>query len=143
MWRSIVVILLGLWFISCSPSKLISSSEIRERIDTVYIPKHIQVEVQVPYEVVKEIVPVDQVAFAETSVAEANAQVLNGLLNLELKNKDVKLKGDTIVVEKTVNRDIEKIIYKTEIQEKNVIPIWIWIVMGLMIGSFVILYIKK
>lgn len=95
---------------------------------TVYIPVEKKTEVvvekrdtvvhtKIEKEVVKVVTP-DTVAVAQTRYAKARAEVANGRLKLELRNKDDSIKVATRVIYKTVRDSIP---YPIEvIKEKKV-----------------------
>ena len=65
----------------------IKDSVIVERVDSV-IYRDTTIFVQIPKEVVREIVPADSTSIIETSFAESRAEIIAGKLHHELRHKD-------------------------------------------------------
>ena len=85
------------------------------------------IEVPVPYEVIREIVPQDTVSILNTSIASSTAKVEKGMLSHSLEQKGtLKTQIDTFYVTKYVEK-IKEVEVPIEIQvEKKYIPEWCW-----------------
>lgn len=105
------------------------------RDTTVYVKDTVTVEV--PREVVKEIVSKDTVSILRTSVALSTAKIEKGMLHHQMEQKGViKTKIDTVIKVQYVNQYIDKEI-PVEVQvEKKYIPQWCWIslILNIIIG---------
>lgn len=114
--------------IGCSTIKEVpinNTEKIVYRDTTIFIKDTITVEI--PKEVVKEIVPTDTVSVLKTSVAESEAKIHKGMLYHSLKQTGkVKAKVDTIVKVEYKDRYIHKEIPIEVKVEKKVIPNWAW-----------------
>lgn len=86
---------------------VINTEKIVYRDSTIYIRDSVFIEV--PKEVIKEIVPEDTVSILRTSVALSEAKIEKGMLHHRLEQKgQVKAQIDTIVTVQYVDRIIEK-----------------------------------
>lgn len=123
--------------ISCSPLKEISVNTIEKEIirdSLIYIRD--TVEVPVPYEVVKEILPKDTTSILRTSVAQSEAKIEKGMLHHRLEqNGVVKAQIDTFYLTKTVEKIVEKEIpIEVEIiKYKRDNIFWISIILNIMV----------
>lgn len=144
------ILAIGL-MVGCSTVKYVpvkGETIIEYRDTTVYVKDTVTVEV--PREVVKEIVPKDTVSVLKTSVALSEAKIEKGMLHHKLEQKGtVKTKIDTVIKVQYVNQYIDKEI-PVEVQvEKKYIPQWCWIslILNVIIGvwfaaKFYFKYIK-
>lgn len=86
---------------------VINTEKIVYRDSTIYIRDSVFIEV--PKEVIKEIVPEDTTSILRTSVALSEARVEKGTLHHRLEQKgQVKAQIDTVVTVQYVDRIIEK-----------------------------------
>lgn len=98
------------------------------------------VEVPVPYEVVREILPKDTTSILRTSVAMSEAKIDKGFLHHKLEqNGTVKTRIDTFFVTKTVEKIKEVEVPVEVIKEVKHIPNWCWY--SLIANIVVILFI--
>lgn len=86
---------------------VINTEKIVYRDSTIYIRDSVFIEV--PKEVIKEIVPEDTTSILRTSVALSEAKIEKGMLHHRLEQKgQVKAQIDTVVTVQYVDRIIEK-----------------------------------
>lgn len=98
------------------------------------------VEVPVPYEVVREILPKDTTSILRTSVAMSEAKIDKGMLHHKLEqNGVVKAQIDTFYLTKTVEKIKEVEVPVEVIKEVKHIPNWCWY--SLIANIVVILFI--
>lgn len=126
---------------SCSVVKEIpvqTIEKIEYRDSLVFIKD--TVEVPVPYEVVKEILPKDTTSILRTSVAMSEAKINKGMLHHRLEqNGVVKAQIDTFYLTKTVEKIKEVEVPVEVIKEVKHIPNWCWY--SLITNIVVILFI--
>ena len=117
----------GLLLISCGTPKYITVTEKEYIKDTVLI-KADTVKVEIPKEVVVNVVPQLDTLKMETSVAEAEAYLdtLTQTLKGQIKNKKTELQKEIQVVEKTkfVERKVEVPVPYEVVKKKT--PRWAW-----------------
>ena len=121
-----VFILLG--FGGCSSVKYVpmqSETKVVVRDSIVRVVDTVKVEV--PVEVVKEIVPQDTVSVLKTSLAESEAKIEKGQLHHNLKQSGtVKVRIDTCYITKIE----ERVVYQDRpvevVKEVRYIPKWAW-----------------
>ena len=112
LFPSLVILVAGLLMISCGPLKEVPVQyidRIEYRDSLVYI--HDSVEVPVPYEVVKEVLPALDTSVLKTSNAESVAYLdtTRRMINHTLEQKGtVKTVIDTVIKVEYVDRLIEK-----------------------------------
>ena len=85
------------------------------------------VEIPIPYEVIKEIVPQDTVSILKTSVASSEAKIEKGMLHHKLEQKGtVKTQIDTFYV--TQIKEVEKLVEVPieVVKEVKHIPVFFW-----------------
>lgn len=133
----LVAIMLG----ACGTPKYITVKEKEYIKDTVLI-KADTVRVEIPKEVVVNVVPQLDTLKMETSVAEAEAYLdtLTQTLKGSLKNKKTELKKEIQVVEKT-----KYVEHKVEVPYevvKTKVPLWAWILLSVNVGLLVGFLIK-
>lgn len=93
---------------------------------TVFIRDTITIEV--PKEVVREVVPSDTISILSTKLATSEARVEKGMLHHKLTQKGaLKAQIDTVVTVQYIDRIINKEIPIEVIVEKKVIPTWCWV----------------
>ena len=86
---------------------VINTEKIVYRDSTIYIRDSVFIEV--PKEVIKQIVPEDTISILRTSVALSEAKIEKGMLHHRLEQKgQVKAQIDTVVTVQYVDRIIEK-----------------------------------
>lgn len=137
----------GLLLFSCGTPKYITVKEKEYIKDTVLI-KADTVKVEIPKEVVVNVVPQLDTLKMETSVAEAQAYLdtLTQTLKGTLKNKKTELKKEIQTIEKTkfVERKVEVPVPYEVVKTK--VPLWAWIMLsvnvGLLVGFLLILFLK-
>jgi hypothetical protein len=92
------------------------------------------IEVEVPREVIREVIPQLETSRLETSVAisEAFIDTLDRKLHHTLRNKETALKGklDTIVKIEYMDKIVEREVIKEVPTPEPYIPTWIWWVLG-------------
>lgn len=138
---------LGLLLVSCGTPKYITVKEKEYIKDTVLI-KADTVKVEIPKEVVVNVVPQLDTLKMETSVAEAEAYLdtLTQTLKGTLKNKKTELKKEIQVVEKTkyVEHKVEVPVPYEVVKTK--VPLWAWILLSidvsLLVGFLLSLWFK-
>lgn len=105
----LLLLILGL-VLGCGSIKeipVINTEKIVYRDSTIYIRDSVFIEV--PKEVIKEIVPEDTTSILRTSVALSEAKIEKGMLHHRLEQKgQVKAQIDTVVTVQYVDRIIEK-----------------------------------
>lgn len=105
----LLLLLFGL-VLGCGSIKeipVINTEKIVYRDSTIYIRDSVFIEV--PKEVIKEIVPEDTTSILRTSVALSEAKIEKGMLHHRLEQKgQVKAQIDTVVTVQYVDRIIEK-----------------------------------
>ena len=123
--------------ISCSTLKEIPVQTIEKEIirdSLIYIRDTI--EIPVPYEVVKEILPKDTTSILRTSVAQSEAKIEKGMLSHRLEqNGVVKAQIDTFYLTKTVEK-IKKVEVPVEVEiikYKRDTIFWISIILNIMV----------
>lgn len=98
------------------------------------------IEIPVPYEVVREILPKDTTSILRTSVAMSEAKIDKGMLHHKLEqNGTVKTRIDTFYVTKTVEKIKEVEVPVEVIKEVKHIPNWCWY--SLIFNIFVVLVV--
>ena len=123
--------------ISCSTLKEIQVQTIEKEIirdSLIYIRD--TVEVPVPYEVAKKILPKDTTSILRTSVAQSEAKIEKGMLHHRLEqNGVVKAQIDTFYLTKTVEKikEVEKPIEVEIIKYKRDTIFWISIILNVMV----------
>ena len=130
---------------SCGTPKYITEKEYIK--DTVVV-KADTVKVEIPKEVVVNVVPQLDTLKMETSVAESTAYLdtLTQTLKGSIKNKKTELKKEIQVVEKTkyVEHKVEVPVPYEVVKTKT--PLWAWIMLsinvGLIVGFLIILFLK-
>lgn len=132
--KKIVIFALTVLFVGCATPKIVyvpteAKTIIEYRDTTIRLVDTIKVDV--PREVIKEVMPILETSRLETSVAysEAYVDTIERRLHHRLHNKQTALKGklDTIVRVEYVNEYIEVPIIKEVEVEKPYIPIFAWI----------------
>lgn len=123
----LLVLLFSLGFISCSTVKYVpidTNSQVIVRDSIIRVVDTVRVEV--PKEVIREIVPQDTVSVLRTSLAESTAKVENGKLNHELRQQGtVKVKIDTCYVTKIEEKITYQEVPVEVIKEVKHIPNWV------------------
>ena len=114
--------------ISCSAVKEIPVQyidKVEYRDTTIFIKDTIKVEV--PKEIIKEIVPQDTISILRTSVALSTAKIEKGMLHHKLEQKGViKTQIDTVVKVQYIDKYIKEEIPVEVIKEVKHIPNWCW-----------------
>lgn len=137
----------GLLLVSCGAPKYITVTEKEYIKDTVVI-KADTVKVEIPKEVVVNVVPKLDTLKLETSVAEAEAYLdtLTNTLKGQIKNKKTNLEKEIQTVEKIkfVERKVEVPVPVEVVKKKT--PRWAWVLLAvnvsILIGFLVSLYLK-
>lgn len=105
----LLLLILGL-VLGCGSIKeipVINTEKIVYRDSTIYIRDSVFIEV--PKEIIKQIVPEDTTSILRTSVALSEAKIEKGMLHHRLEQKgQVKAQIDTVVTVQYVDRIIEK-----------------------------------
>ena len=132
--KNILIIIITFLFVSCAATKTVyipteAVTKIEYRDSLIYIRDTVKIEI--PKEIVREVVPQVDTSRLETSVAisEAYLDTLDRRLHHTLKNKETALKAklDTIVRVEYINHYIEKPIIKEVEVEVSYIPTFAWI----------------
>ena len=114
--------------IGCSTTKQIPVQTVEKVVvkdTTIYIKDTVKIEI--PTEVVKEVVPADTISILSTKLATSEAKIEKGMLYHKLQQKGtIKAKIDTAVKVQYVDRYINKEIPITVEVEKRFIPEWAW-----------------
>ena len=126
-----LLILAAIMLCACGTPKYITVKETEYIKDTVKI-KADTVRVEVPKEVVVNVVPELDTLKMETSVAEAEAYLdtLTNTLKGTLKNKKTELKKEIQTIEKTkfVERKVEVPVPYEVVKTK--VPRWAWVLLA-------------
>ena len=126
-----LLILVAIMLSACGTPKYITVKETEYIKDTVKI-KADTVRVEVPKEVVVNVVPELDTLKMETSVAEAEAYLdtLTNTLKGTLKNKKTELKKEIQTIEKTkfVERKVEVPVPYEVVKTK--VPRWAWVLLA-------------
>ncbi len=122
--KKIVLIILAIWLCSlcsCCPTKLLTSAQ-RDSVRVEIVERFVEisdtVEIEIPIEVVKSIVPSDSSSYLVNSLAESEAKVKDGVLFHSLKTLPQTL-SKPIVVEGKVR---DSIVYR-EVVKKNFVEV--------------------
>ena len=136
----LILLIFGLC-IGCGNVKQIPVQTVEKVVvkdSTIYINDTVTIEV--PKEVVKEVVPQDTVSILSTKLATSEAKIYNGSLYHKLTQKGtLKAQIDTVVTVQYVDRYINKEIPIEVVVEKKVVPTWSWI--SLIINIVILLII--
>lgn len=128
--KNIVYLIPFLFLISCSTIKEIpvqTIEKIEYKDSTVFI--HDTITVEIPKEIIKEIVPQDTVSQISTSLAFSEAKIEKGMLHHSLEQKgEIKAKIDTFFVVEYVDRIVEREIPVEVEVEKPYVPTFFWLV---------------
>lgn len=141
---------------ACAATKTVyvptqAETKIEYRDTTIYLRDTIRVEI--PKEVIREVIPIVDTSILETSVAKSQAWIdtINKKLMHHLENKKTNLKAkvDTVVIVKTKNEYIEKpIIQEVEVPVKYIPKIYnysLWFsiaVIAFILGRFILRFKK-
>lgn len=140
----LLVLLFSLGFISCSTVKYVpidTNSQVIVRDSIIRVVDTVRVEV--PKEVIREIVPQDTVSILKTSLAESTAKVENGKLNHELRQQGVvKVKIDTCYITKIEEKITYQEVPVEVIKEVKHIPNWVNYSLLLNIGLILLIGIR-
>ena len=125
----LLVLLFSLGFISCSTVKYVpidTNSQVIVRDSIIRIVDTVRVEV--PKEVIKEVIPQIDTSYLKTSLAESIAYIdtLERKLHHTLTQKgEVKIKYDTVVKVQYVDKIITKEVPVEVVKEVKHIPNWV------------------
>ena len=127
--------------VSCSTVKYVpvgTETVVEYRDTTIYLTDTVTIEI--PKEVVKEIVPQDKISILSTSLATSEAKIEKGMLTHRLEQKGtLKTQIDTIVTVQYVDRYINKEVPIEVVKEVKHIPNWCWY--SLIFNIVIILFI--
>ena len=116
------------FMVGCSTTKYVAiegETIIEYRDTTIFIKDTIEVEV--PREVIKEIVPADTTSILKTSVAQSTAKIEKGMLHHQLEQKGTVLSQlDTIVKVEYVDKHIYEEVPIEVVKEVKYTPEWVW-----------------
>lgn len=133
----------GLLLVSCGAPKYITVKE-KEYIKDTVILKADTVKVEIPKEVVVNVVPELDTLKMETSIAESTAYLdtLTNTLKGSISNKKTELKKEIQVVEKTkfVERKVEVPVEVEVVKTKT--PRWAWVLLLINITALVSFLIR-
>ena len=149
--KHLILVILVIFLTGCAAVKEIPVKDYEKivyRDSTVYIRDTVTIEV--PKEIIKEIVPQDTTSILRTSVALSEAKIEKGMLHHKLEQQgQIKTVYDTIVTVQYVDRIVEKDkIIEVEV-EKKYIPEWCYwcliyaIVLTLLVAFYVYLKLKR
>lgn len=117
-----------LLMVGCSTIKYVpieGETIIEYRDTTIFIKDTIEVEV--PREVIKEIVPADTTSILKTSVAQSTAKIEKGMLHHQLEQKGtIPVQIDTIVKVEYVDKYIYEEVPIEVVKEVKYTPDWAW-----------------
>lgn len=140
----LLVLLFSLGFISCSTVKYVpidTNSQVIVRDSIIRVVDTVRVEV--PKEVIREIVPQDTVSILKTSLAESTAKVENGKLNHELRQQGtVSVKVDTWYITKIEEKITYQEVPVEVIKEVKHIPNWVSYSLLVNIGFLVLIGLR-
>ena len=138
-----LLILVAIMLSACSTPKYITVKE-KEYIKDTVVVKADTVKVEVPKEVVVNVVPELDTLRMETSVAEAEAYLdtLTQTLKGSLKNKKTELKKEIQTIEKTkfVERKVEVPVPYEVVKTK--VPRWAWVLLAFNVSLLIGFLIK-
>lgn len=133
----------GLLLVSCGTPKYITVTEKEYIKDTVKI-KADTVKVEIPKEVIVNVVPQLDTLKMETSVAEAEAYLdtLTQTLKGSIKNKKTELQKEIQVVEKikVVEHKVEVPVPVEVVKKKT--PRWAWVLLSFNVSILIVFLIK-
>lgn len=133
----------GLLLVSCGTPKYITVKE-KEYIKDTVVLKADTVKVEIPKEVVVNVVPELDTLKMETSIAESTAYLdtLTNTLKGSIKNKKTELKKEIQVVEKIkfVERKVEVPVEVEVVKTKT--PRWAWVLLLINITALVSFLIR-
>lgn len=135
--KKIIILLVLPLLVGCATPRVVyvpaESKTIIEYRDSIIHVKD-TIEVEVPREVIREVIPQLETSRLETSVAisEAFIDTLDRKLHHTLRNKETALKGklDTIVRVEYINKYIEKEVINEVPVEVPYIPKFVWWIVG-------------
>lgn len=140
----LLVLLFSLGLIGCSTVKYVpidTSSQVIVRDSIIHVRDTVRVEV--PKEIVREIVPQDTVSILKTSLAESTAKVENGKLNHSLRQQGtVKVKIDTCYITKIEEKITYQEVPVEVIKEVKHIPNWVSYSLLVNIGFLVLIGLR-
>lgn len=123
----LLVLLFSIGLIGCSTVKYVpidTNTQVIVRDSIIHVRDTVRVEV--PKEIVREIVPQDTVSVLKTSLAESTAKVENGKLNHELRQQGtVKVRIDTCYITKIEEKITYQEVPVEVIKEVKHIPNWV------------------
>lgn len=123
----LLVLLFSVGLIGCSTVKYVpidTNTQVIVRDSIIHVRDTVRVEV--PKEIVREIVPQDTISILKTSLAESTAKVENGKLNHELRQQGtVKVRIDTCYVTKIEEKITYQEVPVEVIKEVKHIPNWV------------------
>lgn len=140
----LLVLLFSVGLIGCSTVKYVpidTNTQVIVRDSIIHVRDTVRVEV--PKEIVREIVPQDTVSILKTSLAESTAKVENGKLNHELRQQGtVKVKIDTCYITKIEEKITYQEVPVEVIKEVKHIPNWVNYSLLLNIGLILLIGIR-
>lgn len=123
----LLVLLFSVGLIGCSTVKYVpidTNTQVIVRDSIIHVRDTVRVEV--PKEIVREIVPQDTISILKTSLAESTAKVENGKLNHELRQQGtVKVRIDTCYITKIEEKITYQEVPVEVIKEVKHIPNWV------------------
>lgn len=123
----LLVLLFSVGLIGCSTVKYVpidTNTQVIVRDSIIHVRDTVRVEV--PKEIVREIVPQDTISILKTSLAESTAKVENGKLNHSLRQQGtVKVKIDTCYITKIEEKITYQEVPVEVIKEVKHIPNWV------------------
>lgn len=125
-----LIMILCLWLVACS-KKIYQPIEVQTKVIEKEILVRDTVEVEVPVEVIKEVVPQMDTSVVETSIAKATAYVdtTTRTINHKIENKPVKLEKEIVYKDKIVEVEkIKEVPVEVEVPKRDKL---FWIAVGI------------
>lgn len=135
--------------IGCGAPKVAMTTDVQKDSVSVVIKESVinrdtTIYIEVPVEVIKEVLPDTDTSHLETSLAISEAWVSAGLLNHSLVHKDVGLEKKVEMPEKTTQKDSIIVSYKEVVKEVPVEvekPLTAWQNFRMVLGSLALMAI--
>jgi ADP-glucose pyrophosphorylase len=134
MYKSIIIAMALLICFSCGAPKVAMTTDVQKDSVSVVIKESVisrdtTIYVEVPVEVVKEILPASDTSHLETSLAVSDAWVNAGKLNHTLIHKDVKIEQNLPIPEKHSQKDsvvvsIQEIVKEVPVEVEKKLTYW-------------------
>lgn len=116
--RTIIALICACVVVGCTVTRYIPSPPIVETHTVEKIIKDTVIEVRLEKDSTAAVVHIDSVSVLETKYAESRAEIIDGRLYHDLKNKDIPIEVETEYVETTI-RDTIKVPYPVEVDKST------------------------